>query len=269
MKPFLKWVGGKTQLLPILTQYIPKSYNKYIEPFVGGGALFFHLAELYPEREAIISDSNAELINAYRVVKDNVEELIAELSTYVNTADFFYEMRSKVSGLTSLQQAARMIYLNKTCFNGLYRINKYGHFNSSFGKYKNPVFCDTPTLRNCSKALQTTMIYHLNYDDCVTYFLRRNDFVYFDPVYVPVSVYSDFRRYNIDKFDNDDHKKLANLYQWVYDNGATSLLSNSNTDFTRQIYQPFKVHEIDARRNINSDGEKRGAIKELLVTSIK
>jgi len=201
MKPFLKWAGGKTQLLPELKKYIPESFNKYIEPFLGGGALYFHLNATTP----IISDLNEELIITYKAVKNNVDEIIDQLRKHKNEEEYYYLIRSlNPKELTNIERASRLIFMNKTCFNGLYRVNKKGNFNVPFGK-RNGVFLNEELLRDASEFLQNTKILHANYLDVLSNEANEGDFIFLDPPYYPVGKFSDFTRYSMAFFYFADH----------------------------------------------------------------
>jgi DNA adenine methylase len=258
--PFLKWVGGKTQLLSALLSYSPAHFNTYIEPFVGGGALFFALQPA----KAVLADSNPELINCYTVVRDQVEDLISILSDYPYSEEFYYKMRSEVPKNTILR-AARLIYLNRTCFNGLYRVNKQGQFNVPFGRYTDPVICDAERLRAASYALRNAELQCANYGDTLQRFARPGDFIYIDPPYHPVSQYSDFKRYTAEFFYAEDQRDLARYVKQLAQQGCSVLVSNSFCDFILDIYQGCQVIEVSARRNINKDPQKRGEVKEVLI----
>lgn len=258
--PFLKWAGGKTQLLPELLKYVPSHYEVYIEPFIGGGALFF---ELQPTR-AVLADSNPELINCYTIVRDKVEELISVLSTYPYSQEFYYQLREQ-SPEDAVLRAARMIYLNRTCYNGLYRVNKQGQFNVPFGRYKNPVICDKEKLRVASYALQRAEIICADYQETLQRYAQPESFIYIDPPYHPVSRYSDFKRYTAEFFYEEDQQKLASIAKELAQSGSYVLLSNSYCDFILDLYQDCEVIEVEARRNINKDPDKRTRIKEVLI----
>ncbi|HLZ80596.1 MAG TPA: DNA adenine methylase [Ktedonobacteraceae bacterium] len=258
--PFLKWVGGKTQLLPALLNYVPAHYNTYIEPFVGGGALFFALQPA----KAVLADSNPELINCYRVVRDRVEDLITILSTYTYLEEFYYSLRAEVPQ-DAILRAARFIYLNRTCYNGLYRVNKQGQFNVPFGRYTNPVICDAERLRAASFALRNTELLCANYQETLDTFAKPGDLIYIDPPYHPVSKYSDFKRYTAEFFYKEDQYLLAHSIKKLAQQGCTVLASNSYCDFILEIYQGCEIIEVTARRNINKDPHKRGEVKEVLI----
>jgi DNA adenine methylase len=262
-RPFIKWAGGKTQLLTELLARVPDSYNVYFEPFIGGGALYFALS---PD-EAVIADINDDLVNAYVVVRDNPNELIEALSKYKNEKEYFYEIRSqKQEDLSPVERAARLIYLNRTCFNGLYRVNKSDQFNVPFAGYKNPNITQIDKILADSKILQNTDVYHAGFDEVLKK-ASSGDFIYLDPPYFPKSVYSDFKRYNKEQFHKEDHERLAELYNELSDRGCKVMLSNSDTPFTRDLYKKWRVDTVYAKRMINSDASKRGEVTEIIVTN--
>ncbi|NEQ39002.1 MAG: DNA adenine methylase [Okeania sp. SIO3I5] len=274
IKPFLKWAGGKRQLLPELTKYIDqKSFNKhtYYEPFIGGGALLF---ELQPTR-AVISDKNKELINCYEVVKDSLDSLIKELRKYQehNSADYFYKIRDldrspKYKNLSKVKRAARIIYLNKTCYNGLFRVNSQGQFNVPFGRYKKPNILDEAVLKAVSKYLNESEVKILNVDFAkAVKDAKKDDFIYFDPPYDPVSDTASFTGYDINGFNKDEQKRLKEVFDELTDRGCQVILSNSQTDFIMDLYQDYrdKIQVVRAARSINSKGLKRGKVDEILV----
>lgn len=258
--PFLKWVGGKTQLLPVMLNYIPAHFDTYIEPFIGGGALFF---ELQPTK-AVLADSNPELINCYTMVRDQVEDLINVLNSYQYSEEFYYAMRAETPEDPVLR-AARMIYLNRTCYNGLYRVNKRGQFNVPFGRYTNPLICDPERLRAASYALRNAELRCADYLDTLQHYAKPGDFIYIDPPYHPVSKYSDFKRYTVEFFYVDDQHALAKMAKKLAQQGCHVLVSNSHCDFIFDIYSGCQIIEVLAKRNINKDPLKRGEVKEVLV----
>jgi len=265
-KPFVKWAGGKRQILKVLLSRVPKKFNRYIEPFVGGGALFF---ELRPKK-AIISDINYELINAYIVIRDNVEELIKDLKKHKNTEEYFYYIRSiDPNTLTSVERASRFIYLNKTCFNGLYRENSKGQFNVPYGKYKNPKICDEENLRAVSSYLNRIDVEILNCDYKKTCQLaKEGDFVYLDPPYHPLSRTASFTSYNKNGFSEEDQLELSEIFRELDKKGCFVMLSNSNTNFIRKLYSDYKVQEVKASRAINCKPNRRSkANLEVLITN--
>ena len=253
--PFLKWAGGKTQLLDELIKYVPQNYGTYFEPFVGGGALFFYLRP----KNAVLVDSNPELVNCYVVVRDEPEKLITALKKgYINREDFYYKVRAmKPEVLDPVSRAARFIYLNKTCFNGLYRVNKAGCFNVPFGKRKNPFICEEKKLLAAHQALQGVQIVCDSYDKVIRARAKAGDFVFFDPPYHPVGVNSDFKRYTKEFFYEEDHIALRDLVKEIVSKGVFVLLTNSNTDFVRRLYNGFEYKVINTRRNISSKSETR------------
>ncbi len=267
-KPFVKWAGGKRQLLDVLIKNVPPKFGTYIEPFVGGGALLF---ELEPKR-AIISDTNYELINAYRVIKDNVEELIESLKNHVSEEDYYYKIRAlDPSALTPVERASRFIYLNKTCYNGLYRENSKGEFNVPFGRYKSPKICDEDNLRSVSEFLRSADIQILHQDYRETCKLaREGDFVYLDPPYHPISKTSSFTKYTKEDFTEEDQITLSEVFKELDRKGCYIMLSNSNTEFIKDLYRGFEIVELSANRSINCKAEGRGREKvEILVKNYR
>jgi len=263
-KPFLKWAGGKGSLLHVLRQYVPQDFNSYFEPFLGGAAMFF---DLQPSM-AVLSDANSELINCYKVVRDNPKALLKELAGYQIEEDEFYRIRSlDTAKLTPLRQAARMIYLNKTCFNGLYRVNRKGQFNTPFGHAKNPRLADDDNLMNVSERLKRVELDTASYDTILLQNAKIGDFVYLDPPYLPISAYSDFNRYTKGQFGEADHVNLANVFKELDKRGCHLLLSNSYHPKVHALYSEFKIKTVSAPRFINCKGGSRGDIKELLVTN--
>lgn len=253
-RPILKWAGGKQQMLDILLAKVPPQYGRYIEPFFGGGALFFALAP----KEAVIADSNPELVNLYRTVTRDVESIIERLQGMLNDEKTFYDVRAQdISSLTSIERAARTIYLNRTCFNGLYRVNRKGQFNVPYGRYTNPTICDADNLRAVSFALQGVEIVQGDYKDVLEQYCRPGDFVYLDPPYLPISAYSDFKRYTKEQFYEDDHHELAAEVHRLHELGCHVLLTNSNHPLVHQLYASYTVEVFPTRRNINKVASKR------------
>src|SRR3569833_99185 len=249
-KPFLKWAGGKTQLINELTRFIPSDYNTYVEAFLGGGALFFHLK---PER-AILSDINPELINCYQVVRDNVEELILALRRFTNTEDFYYQIRAiDISLASDVERAARFIFLNKTCFNGLYRENRNGDFNVPYGKNKTANLCDEDRLYAAHFALANAKLICADYKTVLRRYVQHNDFVFLDPPYVPAGGFSDFQRYTKDCFYDSDHIELRNEFNRLTRIGAKIILTNSNTEFVKELYAGHKTEIFNTKRLISSN----------------
>ena len=253
-KPILKWAGGKSQMLDELLPMMPEKYVTYIEPFFGGGALFFAVR---PEK-AIIADSNPELINCYVQVAQHVEDVIGYLSRYENTEEVFYEVRKQDwMLLPPSAAAARMIYLNKTCFNGLYRVNQKGEFNTPFGRYKNPHVCDAEALRKASLVLSKATILCEDYKKVLTAYTNPGDFVFLDPPYVPVSEYADFKRYTKEQFYEKDQRELAGIVEILRKKGVCTLLTNSNTPLVKELYGKYPMKIIPTKRYISCNGSTR------------
>ena len=274
VRPFLKWAGGKRQLLPEIVKYVPKMTSKhtYYEPFIGGGALLF---QLQPPK-AVINDSNSELINCYKVIRDSLDELMEELSKdkYSNSETSYYEMRDldrstkKYEILSEVEKAARIIYLNKTCYNGLFRVNSQGQFNVPFGRYKNPNFLDDAVLRAVNKYLNSNNITLLNQDFAeAVKDANRGDFVYLDPPYDPVSETASFTGYDVNGFNRDEQERLKEEFDALHKRGCKVMLSNSCTDFIRDLYKDdqYTIIKVRATRSINSNALKRGMVDEVLV----
>ena len=262
--PFLKWAGGKWRLLGQMKAWFPRRYDTYIEPFLGGGAVFFHLRP----RRGILGDANAELMNVYSEVRDNVELLMSELDKHEpekNDEDYYRGIREQVPDkLDSAPRAARTILLNKTCYNGLYRVNSKGQFNVPFGRNRNPQLYERDNLIACSSALRGQ---HLVADDyrVTTRYARERDFVYLDPPYQPLGGTSNFTAYTKEAFDEDDQKELAATVARLDNKGCQVMLSNSSTDFIRDLYADYHVEIVRATRPISSKAETRGEIEELLI----
>ena len=264
-QPFLKWAGGKRQLLPELLKYVPAGFNTYVEPFVGGGALFFRLQP----KKAVLADLNEYLIDTYTVVRDHVSELLRELRGYVNEADYYYEVRAREPGkLDPIRRAAREIYLNKTCFNGLYRVNKGGQFNVPFGGRKNPAICDEPKLLAAHKALQGVHLTAGDYKEVLRRHARPGDFIFLDPPYHPAGGYADFKRFTKEFFYEEDHIELRDEVCRLVEKGCLVLLTNSNTEFIRKLYEGFDYAVLDTRRVISSNPSTRTG-QDLIVTATK
>ena len=261
-KPILKWAGGKTQMLGDLLPKVPNNYGKYIEPFIGGGAMFFALNP----HNAIISDSNPELINMYKQVADNVEEVISYLKKYENTQEMFYEVRAlEWQNLPKAEAAARTIYLNKTCFNGLYRVNKKGKFNVPFGRYKSPKFCDIEVLYAASNVLKKATIVCGNYLSVLKEYAEPGDFIFLDPPYLPISEYSDFKRYTKEQFYEEDHVDLAKEVFRLHEMGCNVILTNSNHPLVHELYDPFNIEVIQTKRYISCNSNSRKG-EDIIVT---
>jgi len=264
VKPFLKWAGGKSQLLPILRSNIPETFGSYFEPFLGGGALFFDQG---CER-AYLSDLNPELINCYEAVRNAPRKLLCELSKYSVSEEEFYRVRSlDPETLTAIERAARLIFLNKTCFNGLYRVNRQGKFNTPFGAHKSVRFVNEEELLAASTALQGAVLFCASYDEIVLERAQKGDFIYFDPPYLPVSVNSDFKRYTRNQFYEEDHVRLAEVFRVLDKRGCAVLLSNSFHPKVKELYRDYRLRTVSATRFINCKGGSRGEINELLITN--
>lgn len=267
-RPFLKWVGGKSQLLHEILPKLPNSFDDYLEPFIGGGALFFALQPSH----AKLNDSNYELINAYKQVRDNPSLLLAslEIHSLKHSLEYFYEIRSlDVNKMNDVDRAARLIYLNKTCYNGLYRVNKKGEFNVPAGQYKNPKIYDIDNIEACSLALRNTELFCCDYSDFLKKHTKKNSFIYLDPPYIPVSDFSDFDRYTEKKFKIGEQQKLSMLFTTLAEKGANLLLSNSANPLSEYFYADHKINIVEANRYINSVGNRRGKINEVLIESVQ
>ena len=294
VKPFVKWAGGKTSLIPQITKYFPfelrnGKIEKYIEPFVGGGAVLIDILQKYDVKQAYAFDINKDLINCYNVIKYKVEDLIQKLDK--KEKEFlsleidgrqkcFYNIRTKYNSYflnteLDVERASEFIFLNRTCFNGLYRVNKSGKFNVPFGKYKNPTICDSRNLSNLSILFKNTIFKYGDYKESES-LIDENTFVYFDPPYRPLSVTSGFTSYTKEDFNDESQKELAKYYNKLNVKNAKLMLSNSNPkntdkndDFFENIYKGFNINEVSAKRMINSNAKGRGEISELLITNYK
>ncbi|AFY43029.1 DNA adenine methylase [Nostoc sp. PCC 7107] len=265
-RPFLKWAGGKSRLIQQYLPYFPKFYQTYYEPFLGGGAVFFHLQPT----TAILTDINAELITTYRCVRDQVEDLIGLLQEHKSkhNREYYYSVRSH-PGRNDLEKAARLIYLNKTCYNGLYRVNSQGKFNVPLGSYKNPNICPADLLRTASQALSYCEIKQADFMNVLNYANSSDDFVFCDPPYHPISNTSYFTGYNGNSFGEQDQTHLRDTCAELANRGVKVMICNSDCEFIRKIYKEinFNIYAIAASRSINSNTKKRGIISELLITS--
>ncbi len=261
-RPFLKWAGGKRQLLASLLPFAPRDAGSYFEPFVGGGALFFALR---PKR-AVLADVNERLIRTYRGVKNDVDDVIRQLKDFKHTPEFFYRVREKdIDAGTDADVAAWFIYLNKTGFNGLYRVNRDNRFNVPFGRYANPTICDERNLRACSAALAEAELVVEDFAKVVAT-AKRGDFVYFDPPYVPLSTTSSFTSYTSQGFGDAEQERLRDTARKLKRRGVSVLLSNSSAPTVRKLYaEGFDIAEVAATRLVNSKASARGAIVELLI----
>lgn len=272
-KPFVKWVGGKRQLLKQFRElglYPPEAFNPmtstYYEPFVGGGAVFF---DLLP-KNAKLSDLNSELVITYNVIKNSVDELIESLQKHIYNKEYYLKVRAeKVEDLSEIEVASRFIFLNHTGFNGLYRVNKSGQFNVPFGRYSNPIICDEDNLRRVSDALRDTIITHQDYKN-VLKTARGGDFIYFDPPYYPISTTSSFTSYTAEGFLEKEQAELRDTFVKLHERGCFVMLSNSDTPFINKLYSGLNgitINKITAGRAINSKGTGRGKITEVLITN--
>ena len=297
-KPFLKWAGGKGQLLPQIGRHLPAglwegSLSKYAEPFIGGGAVFFLISNYFDIREFFISDMNADLVLAYRTIQQQVESLIERLE-YIQgqflkldkeeRRHFYYDVRGSfnqsrvsrfrpTSATDPASHVARLIFLNRTCFNGLYRVNSLGEFNVPYGNYSNPRICDETNLRSVSRSLQKAEIHFGDFTACKS-FVDETTFVYMDPPYRPISKTSSFNSFYMQRFDDGEQRRLALFYQELGRAGAKLMLSNSDPhnenpqdSFFEDLYSGFEIHKVMANRRINSNGKKRGPITELLIAN--
>lgn len=300
MRPFLKWAGGKTQLIPILENSLPESIQQsktipaYIEPFVGGGSFFFHLLQKYHIEKSVIIDINHELILTYRIIQSAVSELIEALqevtsryhqASFDEQSKFYYEKRKEYNHLTinpdqleckaNIQKSALLIFINKTCFNGLYRVNQKGFFNVPFGKHKKPVVYEADNLKNISWYLKKTKIIAGDFSEARKY-NKPGALFYFDPPYRPISQTASFTSYDGSDFVDIDQKRLADFCHQIEKKGAYFLLSNSdpknvnpNDNFFDDIFKDYQIARVKARRMINSNSEKRGEINEIVVKNYK
>jgi DNA adenine methylase len=277
--PFVKWAGGKSQLLRKLGDYIPSKFNNYFEPFLGGGAMFFYLAcQRTNKSDTFLSDTNRDLINAYNVIKVSVEELIQNLKIHqrkynASPYEYYYELRARVKPISDIESAGRFIALNKTCYNGLYRVNKSGMFNVPMGKYKNPLICDAQNLRNISTLLRQSKTKFLitDYKKILIDHAGQDDFIYIDPPYSPVTSTANFTSYTDKGFNTQDQKELADIFKLLDERDCRLLLSNSDSQLIRQLYEEYSKYtvEVDVNRSINSKSSRRSGHKELLIRNYK
>ena len=292
VRPFVKWAGGKSSLIPQITKYFPfelknGQIEKYVEPFVGGGAVLIDILQKYDVKQAYAFDINKDLINCYNVIKFNVEDLIQKLEKKEKEflsldnekrKNYFYDVREEYNSYVleaepNVKRASEFIFLNRTCFNGLYRVNRNGKFNVPFGKYKNPTICDSSNLRNLSKLIKDVVFEYGDYKKSEE-IIDRNTFVYFDPPYRPLSDTSGFTSYTKEDFNDEKQKELAEYFNLLSTRNAKLMLSNSNPknvnendNFFEDIYRGFNINEVSAKRMINSNSEGRGEISELLITN--
>lgn len=272
IKSFVKWAGGKNGLINSLISFIPKNFNSYFESFVGGGALFFYLKNLniLNSKKIYLNDKNAELINAYKQIKINPNKLLEELEILKNnhSKEYFYKIRNldrdfDFYSLSEVFRAARFIYLNKTCFNGLCRYNAKGNFNTPMGSYKNPKIYDKDLIFSVHEVLKNVSITNKDFE-VVSLKAKKGDFIYFDPPYYPLNKTSSFVSYT-DNFSANEQIRLYKLFKMLDSEGIKVLQSNSNTDFIKELYKDFEIIEVISKRAINCKGDKRGKIAELII----
>jgi len=268
--PIVKWVGGKRQLLDEIKPLLPKKITNYCEPFMGGGAVLFSIQP----KKAMVNDLNGDLIALYEVVRDDVETLIEFLKKHENTEEYFYSIRDldrdkeAYKNMSKVEKASRILYLNKTCYNGLFRVNSSGEFNAPFGHYKNPNIVNEPVLRAVSKYFNESEIefYNEDFEETLKK-VKKGGFVYLDPPYDPVSDTANFTGYNKGGFDRNEQVRLKNCCDDLNKRGVKFMLSNSATDFIKELYKDYNIHIVKAKRAINSDATKRGEIEEVLITN--
>jgi DNA adenine methylase len=262
VKTFRRWVGGKRQLLPELLPRVPEDYNCFWEPMLGGGALFFALQP----KVAHISDCNFELINAYQLIQKDPTALIEELKKYPNEEDFYYSIRENHDPETPVKRAARFIYLNRTCFNGLYRVNKQGKFNVPYGKRKNVDVVSEESLLACHQVLNDSKV-HIGLSDfqVVSELATKNDFVYLDPPYVPLSVTSNFTQYTVDGFTEADQERLLNMCNELTEKDVKWMQSNSSAPLVYDLYKDYTIEEVSAKRSISASVSGRKPVKEVII----
>jgi DNA adenine methylase len=274
--PFVKWAGGKTQLLAQYEPYFPATFGRYIEPFVGGGAVFFHLIQqgCLEGRMVVLIDHLEELINCYRVIQGQVEDLLTALrehKPHKGDASYYYQVRNwdrspDYAQRSDLQRAARFLFLNRVCYNGLYRVNRRGQFNVPFGRYRNPTVCDADNLRAVHQALQGVTLLVGDFERCLEV-AGAGDLVYLDPPYHPLSDTAHFTSYTSRDFEIQDQQRLARLFQELDRRGCQVMLSNSSTALVRDLYDGYEQIQVEASRVISSKADGRGAIPELLVVN--
>ncbi|HGQ9031055.1 TPA: DNA adenine methylase [Streptococcus pneumoniae] len=271
LQPFTKWTGGKRQLLPVIRELIPKTYNRYFEPFVGGGALFFDLAP----KDAVINDFNAELINCYQQIKDNPQELIEILKVHqeYNSKEYYLDLRSadrdeRIDMMSEVQRAARILYMLRVNFNGLYRVNSKNQFNVPYGRYKNPKIVDEELISTISVYINNNQL-EIKVGDFEKAIVdvRTGDFVYFDPPYIPLSETSAFTSYTHEGFSFADQVRLRDAFKRLSDTGAYVMLSNSSSALVEELYKDFNIHYVEATRTNGAKSSSRGKISEIIVTN--
>lgn len=267
-RPFLKWAGGKTKLIQQYEPYFPRLFKTYYEPFLGGGAVFFYFCRQSLPFSAVLTDINPELINAYHCIQNQPEQVISLLAIHQekHSPEYYYQVRGNFQG-NAEEKAARLIYLNKTCFNGLYRENSKGEFNVPLGRYKKPNIFNPDLIRSVSEVLKNVKLEVRPFDDVLHYSTSSDDFVYFDPPYYPLSHTSNFTAYSRSSFNKDNQLRLKDVFAELAQRGVKVMLSNSDCQFIRKLYSEFNIHCISALRTINSNIKKRGTIPEVLITS--
>lgn len=271
LQPFTKWTGGKRQLLPVIKSFMPSSYNNYFEPFVGGGALFFDLTP----KSAYINDFNSELINCYCQIKEHPNELIKLLKFHQknNTKEYYLDLRSvdrddRISAMSDVERAARIMYMLRVDFNGLYRVNSKNQFNVPYGRYKNPKIVDESLILSISDYLNENDIQILNVDfKKAVKDVKAGDFVYFDPPYIPLSETSAFTSYTHEGFSYEDQVRLRDVFKELSNRGAFVMLSNSSSPLVEELYQEFNIHKVEAIRTNGAKSSSRGKISEIIVTN--
>jgi DNA adenine methylase len=270
---FLKWAGGKRRLVTLLDKYTPTNIDRYFEPFLGSGAFFFHLVQSRKQFKAYLSDSNPHLINTYREVRDNLNELIEILMDHQNRyhkngEKYYYSVRDDQSNKTNTEAAAKFIFLNKTCYNGLYRVNKLGNFNVPHGRYFNPKICNKEKLIECSSLLNNTEVKIVcDIYKNTTLKCKDNDFVYLDPPYFPVSRTSNFTDYTKESFGTQQHQELANEFDRLDSIGSKVLLSNSNSEYVKSLYKNYFILKVKSTRSINCNADRRSAHHDLIISN--
>lgn len=266
--PVVKWVGGKRQLIDTISPLLPKRISSYCEPFLGGGALLFFVQP----KKAIVNDLNQDLMTMYKVIRDDIDSLLESLKKHENNSEYFYSLRDLdrnkdvYNSLSDVEIASRLIYLNKTCFNGLFRVNSMGEFNTPFGYYKNPNIVNEPVLRAVNKYFNTSNItfYSEDFSDTLSR-VSRGDFVYLDPPYDPISDTANFTGYNKGGFGKEEQIRLKKCCDELSERGVKFMLSNSSTDFIKELYKDYDIINIQAKRSVNANANKRGAVEEVII----
>ncbi|MFW6026133.1 MAG: DNA adenine methylase [Candidatus Woesearchaeota archaeon] len=268
---YVKWAGGKKQLISQFEKFFPEKVDRYLEPFVGGGAVAFYMLKTRRPKETIISDINKELMTGYKVIRDKLDELMGKLKEHKENhcKEYYYKIRKQDRkeevDLSDVEQTARFIYLNKTCFNGLYRVNSKGQFNVPIGSYKNPAILMKNDLKEISRLLNNVKVKQQSFEKVLDD-AKEGDFVYLDPPYYPLNKDS-FTSYQQKQFLDEEHKKLAEVFKKLDEKGCRVMLSNSDTEFVKNLYEDFNINVVRARRSINCNGDDRGKINELVITN--